>query len=221
MRMLGDLRYVTPGEYQAFTTRDSEDLRARYLASVKAADREAVARDLPPGSIEMQQAFGPRGDYGKWLRGLDTVAKIDGVLFLHGGISPAVAAIPCDQINETVRRELAGDHPLAQGLATREDGPLWYRGLAQEPDDFAASVDTILAAQKASAIVVGHTVSPTGRIRVRFGGKVLQIDTGMQPAYVANGHASALVIENGQVSAIYDDRRELLDAPALVPAATR
>lgn len=215
MRMLGDLRYVTPGEYEAFTTRDSEDLRARYLATIRAEERDAAARELPPGSIELQQAFGPRGDYGKWLRGLDVVARINGVLFLHGGISPAVAPMTCEQINDTVHRELAGERPDARGLATREDGPLWYRGLAQEPDDFASSVDAILASQKASAIVVGHTVSPTGRIRVRFGGKVLQLDTGMQPAYVTNGHASALVIEDGHATAIYDDRAEAIDVPAL------
>jgi hypothetical protein len=219
MRMLGDFRYVTPGEYQAFVKRDSEETRKRILDRAKPEEREALARTLPLGSVEMQLAFAPRGEYGQWLRSLDAVAKINGILFLHGGISPGVATISCDEINATVRRELTTDFEKvtaapAEALATREDGPLWYRGLAEQPDEFAASVDAILASEKATAIVIGHTVSPTGRIRVRFGGKVFQIDTGMQPAYVAGGHASALEIQGGRFTAIYDDKREPLDVPA-------
>ena len=37
----------------------------------------------------------------------------------------------------------------ATSLTTREDGPLWYRGLAQEPETFAPEVDKILVAQQA------------------------------------------------------------------------
>src|SRR5262249_27087123 len=158
----------------------------------------------------MRIAFGRQGEYGEWLRKHDTVVRINGVVFLHGGISPAVAAMPCETINKTVRRELTDDldktraAPLST-LAAREDGPPWYRGLAQSPDSFAADVDDILARQHATAIVVAHTVTPDGRVRMRFGGKVVQIDTGMQPAYVQNGRASALEIHNGIFTAIYQD----------------
>jgi len=223
MRMLGDLRYVSAGEYQAFVTRDSEELRQRVVESAKAADPQAPPLELPLGSVELQIAFGPRGDYGRWFRTLDVVARINGVVFLHGGISPAVAATSCDEINETVRRELTArpSPPPQEMLSTREDGPLWYRGLAQEPDEFAPSVDSILSAQQARAIVVGHTITPTGRIRVRFGGKVIQIDTGMNPDYVQGGRASALEIQGGRFTAIYEDRRDVLDVPALQSAAPR
>ena len=150
---------------------------------------------------------------------MNTVVKLDGVVFLHGGISPAVADMPCDVINETVRRELTSDFdktaadPL-HSLAAREDGPLWYRGLATEPDTFEATVDDILARQHARTIVVGHTVTTTGRIVSRFGGKVVEIDTGMQPAYVPSGRASALDMRDGVFTAIYLDRQDVLTAPA-------
>jgi hypothetical protein len=39
---------------------------------------------------------------------------------------------------------------------------------------------------------------------------VIQIDTGMQPAYVADGRASALEISQGVMSAVYTDRREVI-----------
>jgi hypothetical protein len=216
-RMIGDLRYVSAAEYQAFATNDSEDLRDRYIEMIKAPDPDALRKVMPLGSIEMQLAFGPKGDYGKWLRTLDTVVKINGILFMHGGISPAIAPMACDDINATVRTELTTDlektmqAPL-QSLSGREDGPLWYRGLAQEPDDFAPTVAEILAQQNARAIVVGHTIVNTGRIRSRFGGTVFQIDTGMLRSYVPNGHASALEIRNGTFTAIYRDGRQPLDA---------
>ncbi len=222
-RMLGDLRYVDPGEYRAFATPDSEEIRRRAFP-----DREDLLKTTPLGAVELQIAFMREGVYGQWLRTLDTVVRINGVLFVHGGVSPVVSSLSCSDINATVRRELTKDlaqtrsAPLAS-LAAREDGPGWYRGLAEEPDTFAPEVDALLNRQAADAIVVGHTVSVTGRVRVRFGGKVVQIDTGMQPAYAPNGRASALEIRGGRFTAIYQDRRErLFDASSrpIEPAAS-
>jgi len=227
MRMLGDLRFVSPGEYQAFATPQAEVTRARFVAEAKADVRDQLMKSTPLGFVEMRVAFGRQGDYGHWLRKLDAVVKINGVIFLHGGISPAVAPLSCDAINKTVQTELASDldktraAPLSS-LVAREDGPLWYRGLAQQPDTFAPQVDEILSTQNAKTMVIAHTVVPAGRILTRFGGKVIQIDTGMQPAYVPTGQASALEIRNGVFTAIYQDRREvLLGAPTETPKVDR
>jgi hypothetical protein len=223
MRVLGDLRFVTPGEYTAFVTSRSEEIRSRIIEAQPAEERELLLKETPLGSIEMRVAFGRDGTYGKWLRGLNAVVKINGVLFVHGGISPAMAGLSCDAINATVRSELTNDidktraAPLSS-LSASEDGPFWYRGLAQ-PEAAAAQVDGILAQQRVRAIVIAHTVTPDGRIRANFGGKVFQIDTGMQPAYVPAGRASALEIARGTFTAIYEDRRDVLvTAPADVPS---
>ena len=209
-RMLGDLRFVHPGEYQAFVTDNSEEMRKRFLTTT------------PLGQTEMILAFGAKGEYGQWLRTHDAVARINGILFLHGGISPAVASTSCDDINATVRRELTTDFDQTQKaplgtLAVREDGPIFYRGLAEEPDEFGTQVDDILAKQGVRAIVIGHTVSATGRIRPRFGGKVIQLDTGMQPAYAPGGRASALEIRGNEFTAIYQDRRDALTVVSAQP----
>src|SRR3954471_1387733 len=210
MRMLGDLRYVTPGEYEAFQTNRSEETRKKFAQQLPSEARDKALTDTPLGQIEMRIAFGHEGEYGKWIRAHDVVARINGVLFLHGGISPAVAAQSCDEINATVRRELTAEldktraAPLAS-LAAREDGPLWYRGLGQIDE---AGIDDILAKQHATAIVVGHTVTSTGRVTPRLGAKIVMIDTGMQPAYVPQGRASALEFKNGTVTAIYADSRD-------------
>lgn len=220
-RMLGDLRLTVAGEYAAFATANSSDVRENFLKTLKpatAAEREALLQQTPLGYVEMRQAFGRDGEYGRWLRQLPVTVKIDGFLFLHGGISPAVAPLGCEAINTQVRRELTSDldktraAPLAS-LAARVDGPLWYRGLAQEPDTFAPQVDDILRQAHARAIVIGHTVTPTGRVTARFDGRVIEMDTGMQPAYVPAGRASALEIRNGEGTAIYVDRRDPVSLP--------
>jgi hypothetical protein len=225
MRMLGDLRYVNPGEYEAFVTPQSEELRRLALERFEESRRAELLKETPLGMLEMWSAFAAEGEYGKWLRTLNVVVKINGVLFLHGGISPALADMPCDAVNAAVRRELTSDleqtrRALPQSLIGREDGPVWYRGLATEPEDtFGPQVDDILARQGARAAVVGHSVARDGWIHTRFGGKVLQIDTGMQPDYVRTGRPSALEIAGGVFTAIYEDEREPIGevpAPAVL-----
>ena len=227
MRLLGDMRYVTPGEYAAFETKDSKDTLKQV---VEAATQDAEARkklmaETPLGQIEMMRAFAANGPYGSYIRRLNAVVRINGVLFLHGGISPDVAPQSCTKIDDTVRKDLSSDlektkaEPL-KTLTAREDGPLWYRGLMQEPDTFEPEVDKILAAQHATAIVVAHTVVAGGRIGVRFGGKVIGIDTGMQQAYIPDGRASALEIRGGVFTAIYTDKREVI-AGGRLPAGRR
>ncbi len=224
MRILGDLRFVTPGEYQAFVDGDSDRTREAFVERADPKDRDALRQETPLGEIEMRVAFGRRGVYGSWIRSLPAIVKIDGVVFVHGGLSPAVADLSCETVNSTVEHELDRDldetrkAPLAS-LVAREDGPLWYRGLAQEPDTFAPEIDQILVAQHARAMVVGHTVTPDGRLRVRFEGKVVQIDTGMQAGYVSGGRASALEIRRGTFTAIYEDRLDVLTGPTADPAA--
>ena len=95
---------------------------------------------------------------------------------------------------------------------------MWYRGLAQEPDTFAPQVTDVLGRLGARTLVIAHTVVETGRIHTRFDGQVVQIDTGMQPAYVQGGRASALEIIDGEAMAIYMDRREPVALPK--PAGT-
>jgi calcineurin-like phosphoesterase family protein len=223
MRMLGDFRYVTAGEYEAFAGKDSAQIKDEFLKRVDESVRAQV-KDTPLGWLEMITAFRNDGPYGEWLRKHDVVAKINGILFVHGGIGPAVADMPCDAINATVRREITEDidksreAPLST-LSSGENGPLWYRGLAQENDAFDSTVNEILMKQGARAIVIGHTLTPQRRIQPRFGGKVIAIDTGMQPVYVANGRASALEIQDGVFTAVYTDGRDVLSVPAVQPAA--
>ena len=234
MRMIQDWRYVSPEEYADFRTLDSVELRERVyaIASVQAEERaraeqrphdarefrERFFEEIPLGFIEMREAFNAAGDYGRWLREHHAVIKINGILFVHGGIDGGTAAMGCEEINEAVRRDLAIENPtLEQAIAMFSSSPtgsLWYRGLAEEPEDnFEPWVTGILRAIDAHAIVIGHTPTPNPRIRTRFDGRVIQIDTGMLDGeHFPGGVASALEIQGDVLTAIYEEGRERLAA---------
>src|SRR6266436_8314842 len=123
MNIMGDLRYVTPGNYASFADRNSEKRqRAAYQQYVKWRDShgpliaelpqpmelteaEWMARH-PAGFIEHREAFGPKGEYGEWLRGHAAVAEIDGIIFLHGGIHPDLAKTKLDAMNHRIHDEI-------------------------------------------------------------------------------------------------------------------
>lgn len=82
------------------------------------------------------------------------------------------------------------------------DGPLWYRsnvicpGIVEEH-----RLDAALAAIGAERVVVGHTPTASRKVMQRFGGRLIEIDTGMLNFYYA-GSGHALVIENGSMFVI-------------------
>jgi len=123
MNMMGDLRYVTPGNYSSFADANSEKRqKAAYVEYQKWKDGHAslfaelpqplelteaewMARH-PAGFVEQREALGPKGEYGKWLRGHAAVAEIDGIIFLHGGISPELAKTTLAAINNRIHDEI-------------------------------------------------------------------------------------------------------------------
>ena len=154
MRLISDWRYVSAGEIEAFRNGDSAQLREQVLVALNeqaaqrakaegrehdaAAYREQFLKEVPLGMIELRQAFGPQGEYARWVRERPTVARINGVLFLHGGISPEIAPLGCEGINAAVSKELAALPPPEQAaslMSASETGPLWYRGLALQKEE--------------------------------------------------------------------------------------
>ena len=123
MNMMGDLRYVTPGNYASFADGNSEkrqkaayeeyrkwkdghaSLFAELPQPMELTEAEWMARH-PAGFVEQREALSPKGEYGKWLRGHAAVAEIDGIIFLHGGISPDLAKTKLDAINNRIHDEI-------------------------------------------------------------------------------------------------------------------
>ncbi len=227
MNVYGDLRYVSEGEFAAF--RDENSMKARdelyqeHQKSVKGiifddAYRRTWDAEHPLGYAEHRRAFGPEGIYGKWIRGHNAVLRIDGTLFLHGGISPKYATWGPRTINERVRVELADFTKLAGGVASDVEGPLWYRGLALRDERLEEHVQTVLKNYEVDRIVVGHTYTE-GAVMPRFGRRVLVIDVGLSKVYDAAGRSACIEIERGRVYARHRGKR--LELPSDKPGLLR
>jgi hypothetical protein len=202
MNLYGDLRYTTEGEFAAFKTGQSAEVRAafweqetRRLPSPPTdAFRQKWEAEHPLGWFEHRIEFGPKGKYGKWIRSHPAVVKINDSIYMHGGISPRFAGMSLDEINDSIAKEL-NDFALLndKSAVTAEDGPLWYRGLSQDSGAADPShVERLLAAYGVNRVVVAHT--PTaGAILPRYAGKVIVIDVGLSTYY--GGHPVCLVQE--------------------------
>jgi hypothetical protein len=235
MNMLGDLRYVNAEEYKAWQEPESTRRREHaYEASLAQARKDAKAagqpfdeaafhakflQQVPLGYLERTEALSAQGRYGQWLRERPVLAEVNGVAFVHGGLTPEVASLGCEAINAQVHRELTDDFAKTQQatqdtLAAGEKGPLWYRGLAKDDEStLAPQVDEVLKSLGVRAIVVGHSVTGDGRIQARFGGRVIGIDVGMGEVY--GTHLAALEVgADGSLTALYPDRREEIARPA-------
>ncbi len=249
MNMLGDMSAVQASEYAEWKPPDtagsptpgSKTPRMQYVDIVteraheeaKAAGqpfdeqryRQKVLEETPPGRVEREQALSPQGTYGLWIRGHDVIATVNGVAFLHGGLTPEVAALGCERVNRQVRSELSTDLAKTkanprEALSTQEDGPLDYRGLAQG-DEVALlpSVEKVLQSMGVKAVVIGHTPTGDGKIHSRFGGRVMVVDVGMLADL--GGHLAALEMGfDGSMTAIYPTGRVVL-RPKAVDKAMR
>ncbi|RJS26179.1 metallophosphatase [Corallococcus sp. H22C18031201] len=201
MNMRGDLRYVTPAERATF------------------ADQSTAADDPvdPPGTAGHHAAYAPDGRYGKWLRSHAAVVRINDTLFMHGGLAPSVPETTLAGLNRWVLQDVTPGEPPGGGVA--RDGPLWFRGYAQdEESQWDAGLTKVLATFGARRMVLGHTTTEDGRIHVRFAGRVFIIDTGLSTGY--GHHLAALELKGDRVTALYPEGRvPLLPAAPVAPAA--
>jgi hypothetical protein len=221
MNVVGDLRYVSEGEYKAFATGNSRRLQNKQWErqlewmSVNTPDfaeldleayRIEWEQQVPLGWVEHRMAWSFNGEYGKWVKDNAVAIQINDSIFLHGGISAKYCKFSLQSLTEQV---IAAMENYDRSVTTIMDdplGPVWYRGLAseEEADLFSQTLDNILNRYGAKRIVVGHT--PTGGvIWPRFDQRVVVNDTGIANYYGA--HKGVLELTAKGQTAIYGDQR--------------
>ncbi len=256
LNLTRDLRYVAPGGFASFAdlddpterSADFESFRAQNMQTgmSSAAIRNAFTSRRPAGFYGRLHAFDPDGLYGSWLLQQPAVIRINGVLFVHGGLTEAVAGLGLQGINDGVRQSLLdyfryrdaiaatldgtptyGEiQRAAEAIATgrsllalddalpfSSDGPLWYRGNALENERFErTTIDAVLESLDASAIVIAHTPTGSGRITARYSGKLYRSDVGM--AYGGNPFAITIdTVEGKNNIRVYDPSTLSLTQP--------
>ncbi|MEM9402641.1 MAG: metallophosphoesterase [Pseudomonadota bacterium] len=255
MVLIGDLRYVTQGEFAAFSAEETDEERERWYRALVArdgdTDRAAFDADYPAGFFGHRAGYAADGQYGAWLLQKPALVIINDIAFIHAGLSPVVgrlgpeavnvglvgelreyvemlpglyadsAVLPTDELFEreallgpqidaltetgadTARLErLERAQVLERSVLHGPDGPLWYRGNVAcsalvEIDRLGLALDKI----DADRAVIGHTPTPTRQVVSRFGGRIIEIDTGMNNAYY-KGSGFALAIEGDELTVI-------------------
>lgn len=178
MVLRGDLRYVND----------------RYLDGISRRAR-----------IPYDEMYSAETELGRWLRSKNTVMRINGLLFVHGGLT-------VDQM-----REFGGMSEINQLVRTGLDysaqrlrfddrvralygslGPLWYRGFIYGIEDryeaaTDADVDSVLQLCGAQQVVVGHCEQDS--LAVLHEGRVIAVDVDVE----ALDGQQALLWEEGVV----------------------
>ncbi|WP_420572258.1 metallophosphoesterase [Kordia sp.] len=156
---------------------------------------------------------------GKWLSSKNAIEKINGHIFVHGGIHPEVAELnlSLDEINEISRTHYytayfpQPEKTPAQLLTSTRKGISWYRGYFKA-DLSQAQIDSQLETFKAKSVVVGHTLQ--SKVQSFFNGKVIAIDVHHPKDYNKswpNGQSEGVLIENDVMyRLLYDGTREML-----------
>lgn len=115
MNLVGDLRYVSAEEYAAFADdetaaerqRGFDAWRRRMPADMDAEDLEAEFNDkVPPGFYAHRRAFAADGQYGQWLLSKPLIVVVNGTAFVHGGLSPLVASLGLDGVNNRLMNDV-------------------------------------------------------------------------------------------------------------------
>jgi hypothetical protein len=130
---------------------------------------------------QQHDLYSPKSFLGKWLSSKNAIEKINGHIFVHGGIHPEVTALglSLDEINTISKNQYykayfpKPQQTPAQLITSTRKGISWYRGyfkdnLSQE------EIDTQLEVFKAKSVVVGHTLQ--SKVKSFYNGKVIGID---------------------------------------------
>ena len=120
MNVLGDLRYVDPGEFAAYADVESATERANrrkaWEAAQGAGSGPAFDQKFPPGYFGHRAALSPRGTYGQWLLSLPVAIAINDTLFMHAGPSNVLRGMSLQEVNLRYRTALTEYLDLADRL---------------------------------------------------------------------------------------------------------
>jgi hypothetical protein len=87
--------------------------RASILHHVPVADRSLVASELAHWQAAYLRGVGPSTPEGRWLSRRPLTARIDDLVFVHGGVHPTATPAELDEINAAVARSLLPEADLA------------------------------------------------------------------------------------------------------------
>lgn len=131
--------------------------------------------------MHVDDLYGANSFLGSWMASKNTVERINGNLFVHGGLHPDLAKsnMSLEQINEVVRAHYNHFYLPAPGeseeqlILSNTTGLAWYRGYFKE-DLSQDQINSMLSKFDGNRVIVGHTLQ--AEVTGIFDGKVIGID---------------------------------------------
>jgi hypothetical protein len=160
MNVLGDLRYVSRGDYAAYVgDEDAATREARskeFLARQPGRTEADFDRMFPQGYFGQRKLLGPDGKYGKWILAQPALITVNDTVYMHGGPSTALGNRSIAQLDRdysaAVQAYLAAETTLAgAGLIEFEDPYATRARLAQQRLDAMPTGDAKAAVAPAVA----------------------------------------------------------------------
>jgi hypothetical protein len=165
------------------------------------------------------ELYSPKSFLGKWLSSKNSIEKINGTLFAHGGLHPEVTAtkLSLDEINQVIRNNYyIPYYPKTEStteslLTSTKTGICWYRGYFKD-DLSQEKVEKGLNKFNAKSIVVGHTLQ--SKVNRQYNGKVIGIDVKHPKDYQRywpKGESEGLLIEGNKYYRVFanGDKKEI------------
>ena len=145
MVLIKDLRYVDKKSYAAFgpdeRPEDREDGWKSYASahSGSPADnprlRAAFDDTYPPGYFAYVKMLDLEGALGAWFLTRPAVVKINGIVFVHGGLTEEAAAKGMEEINREIRESLIEFATASKALEPLVEGPATLKEISQAAYD--------------------------------------------------------------------------------------
>ena len=182
LNIVGDLRYVEGQGFSDFADDEQAADRSAALTRFRSAAlnvgmssgkiQAAFGERHPAGFFGRLRAFSPEGAYGEWLLEKPAVIKINGYVFLHGGLTDAVAGLGLEAINggvhQSVREFLANRELVADGeILTYEEAREAAEVLARNKSVRRRTPEKVAAADAILDHYDGLAFSPGGPLWYR------------------------------------------------------
>ena len=150
---------------------------------------------------------------GRWLSSKNVAERINGYLFVHGGLHPDLgnSNLTLEQINSIYRKNYyqvyyrQPNEGAERLILSDQKGICWYRGYFNE-DLSQADVDKPLEKFGAKAVVVGHTLQK--EVTKLYNGRVIAIDIKHPKDYRniwPSVDSQGLIVKNGQTYRAHAD----------------
>lgn len=138
MVLVHDMRYVHKKSYEDFAVDEDPADREKAWKDFKSAhSRRGIREDklravfdetFPPGFFAHLKLFDLEGVFGAWSLTRPAVIKINGIVFVHGGLTEEVASLGLDEVNLRIKKDITDFvkysktlEPLVKGPATFDD----------------------------------------------------------------------------------------------------